>query len=355
MLNDTDERYGVTWMVTPDLLGILSADAHFVATNPAWQSTLGWSAEEIETRPFFEFLHPDDMLRTQEAFAAIQEGQPILQFKNRYRHKDGTYRWLSWNCVPERGKFYCSARDVTQSVANTSALADRDEEAQLREQFIAVLGHDLRNPLAALQSGFRVLGKEAALSDRGQGVIDASLRTVARMSGLIDDLLDFARTRLGSGLSLDISDGSDLATAIEATVEELRSVHPDLNIETDIDLPVNVRCDVGRICQLCSNLTANAVTHGEQGGLVRLDAKSDEAGLTIEVRNQGETMSEKVIAHLFEPFVREQARPSQEGLGLGLFICSQIASAHGGDLTVRSEERLTTFRFDLPRQTYGRD
>ena len=226
MPNDTQERYSLTWKVTPDMLGILSADARFEATNPAWFATLGWTAEEIEERPFFDFIHPDDITRTEEAFLDIQEGKPILQFVNRYRHTNGEYRWLSWNCVPEAEKFYCSARDVTQNLENKMALATKEEEARLREQFIAVLGHDLRNPLAALQSGFRLLAKEENLSERGQSVIDASHRTVDRMSGLVDDLMDFARTRLGSGLSLQRSDGSDLAAALEATVEEIRAAHP---------------------------------------------------------------------------------------------------------------------------------
>ena len=348
MRNDTQERYGLTWKVTPDMLGVLGASALFEATNPAWFSTLGWTADEIESQPFFEFIHPEDLARTEEAFADIQRGQPILQFVNRYRHKDGGFRWLSWNCVPESGKFYCSARDVTQNIENKTALADSKEEARLREQFIAVLGHDLRNPLASLQAGFRLLSKEPALTERGQVVIDASQRTIDRMSGLIEDLMDFARTRLGSGLSLEVSDGSDLAPALEATVEEIRAVHPRLNIATRVDLTHDIACDVARICQLCSNLVANAVVHGEEGGTVELDAQSDRKALTIFVRNRGETMTDAVIEHLFEPFVREQASPSQEGLGLGLFICAQIAQAHGGRLDVDSVDGETTFRFQLP-------
>lgn len=350
MPNDTQERFGLTWRVTPDMLGILSANARFEATNPAWFATLGWKAEEIEARPFFDFIHPDDIARTEEAFLDIQEGKPILQFVNRYRHRNGEYRWLSWNCVPEGGKFYCSARDITQNVENKTALATKEEEARLREQFIAVLGHDLRNPLAALQSSFRLLAKEDNLSERGQSVIDASHRTVDRMSGLIEDLMDFARTRLGSGLSLQLSDGSGLAAALEATVQEIRAAHQGLDITTRIDVPRNVSCDVGRICQLCSNLVANAVTHGEVGGLIEFVAESGEFGLSISVRNSGETMTEQVMQHLFEPFVREQARPSQEGLGLGLFIASEIAKAHEGKLHVTSEEGLTTFFFEVPGQ-----
>src|SRR3546814_11450400 len=101
------------------------------------------------------------------------------------------------------------------------------------------------------------------------------------MSGLINDLMDFARTRLGSGLSLQISDGSGLAAALEATVGEIRAEHPGLDITTRIDLKRNVSCDIGRISQLCSNRLANAVTHGEDGGLLELVEESGGVGLSI--------------------------------------------------------------------------
>jgi sigma-B regulation protein RsbU (phosphoserine phosphatase) len=328
-------------------LGILNTSGLFESTNPAWFATLGYEAEEIESRPFIDFVHQDDIPRTEKAFENIQNGKPVLRFRNRYRHKDGSFRWLSWNCVPEGGKFYCSARDVTSSVENRLALTSQEEEARLREQFIAVLGHDLRNPLAALQSGFYLIAKEE-LSDRGKAVIKAGQRSIDRMSGLIDALMDFARTRLGSGLSLDVSDGKDLREAIEATVEEIRVVHPDIPIDSRCGLEADVRCDVGRISQLCSNLISNAVAHGDGRTAVRLVAESDESGLEITVSNRGETMPKRVIAHLFEPFVREQVRPSQEGLGLGLFICSEIAKAHGGTLSVESADGLTIFTFNMP-------
>ncbi len=350
MSTDTTERYGLTWRVTPDLLGILNSNGLFESTNPAWAKTLGYTAEEIESRQFFDFVHKDDIPRTEEAFVAIKQGNPILQFRNRYRHKDGSFRWLSWNCVPEGGKFYCSARDITSAVENQTALRNKEEEAKLREQFIAVLGHDLRNPLAALQAGFALLGRETNLSDRGQAVIESSNQTARRMSGLIDDLLDFARARLGSGISLDLSSGADLPGAIEATVEEIRLAHPEVPIVSDIRITRDIRCDIGRICQLCSNLVANAVTHGIPGEPIELQAFTDEEGLTIAVSNRGKSMSDEVIARLFEPFVREQTRPSQEGLGLGLFICAEIARAHGGEMSAESAGGQTTFRFRLHQE-----
>ena len=113
---------GQTWTLNPDLQGVLNTDGFFEKTNPAWQAVLGWPRETIETTRFFELIHPDDLPRTYEAWDQLHRGQPVLRFENRYRHQDGSWRWLSWVAVPEDGRFYGSARDIT---------ADKDREAEL--------------------------------------------------------------------------------------------------------------------------------------------------------------------------------------------------------------------------------
>jgi PAS domain S-box-containing protein len=108
---------GKTWQLSPELLGVANADGIFESTNPAWGAVLGWSSEEIRAQLFIELVHPADRDRTLAGFAALQRGDPVLRFENRYRAKDGSFRWLSWVAVPDGGKFYCSARDITNEVA----------------------------------------------------------------------------------------------------------------------------------------------------------------------------------------------------------------------------------------------
>ena len=347
MTGDTRQRYDLTWRVTPDLLGVLGTSGRFEATNPAWTKTLGYTAEEIESEEFFSFIHPDDVAAAQKAFESIMQGEPVLNFRNRYRHKDGSYRWLSWNCVPEGGQFFCSARDISDHVDDRAALRSREDEARLREQFIAVLGHDLRNPLAAIDSALYLIGREVD-SERGNFIISSGKQSVKRMQRLIDDLMDFARARLGSGLSLKMSDGSGLKQSLEHVISEISEVHPEVAIRSEFDLERPIRCDTQRLSQLASNLLANAVTHGNTDEQITLRAFTDADGLTIAVENLGEEIPENVRESLFEPFVREEARPSQEGLGLGLFIASQIAQSHGGRIEVQSNSELTRFVFEMP-------
>jgi signal transduction histidine kinase len=225
-------------------------------------------------------------------------------------------------------------------------LGERETSA-LREQFIAVLGHDLRNPLAAIDGGVRLLTREA-LSERGRTVAALIHQSVSRMSALIDDVLDLARGRLGGGLPLGRRGTELLGPVIDQVVAELRTSQPGRAIETDLDLTATVDCDRSRLAQLFSNLIGNALTHGAPEEPVRIAATTDDGHFLFEVSNRGERIPPAVMEKLFEPFSRGEVRPSRQGLGLGLYIASEIARAHGGSLTAESEEEQTRFIFRMP-------
>ena len=119
---------GRTWQVSPDLLSVINPQGQFESTNPAWQAVLGWSAEEMARTPWSDLVHPDDLGPSIASFEALMRGDPVLRFESRYRCKGGGYRWLSWVAVPEGGRFYCSARDVTAEKEQAAALAERTRE-----------------------------------------------------------------------------------------------------------------------------------------------------------------------------------------------------------------------------------
>ncbi|MFC0240840.1 GAF domain-containing sensor histidine kinase [Rhodopseudomonas telluris] len=224
-------------------------------------------------------------------------------------------------------------------------LLDERQTAELREQFIAVLGHDLRNPLAAIDAGTRVLEKAPA---RAPEVLGLMRNAVARMSGLIDDVMDFARGRLGDGLSLRNQSLQPLLPLVEQVVSELRATAPDRDIELHADLAVPVSCDAGRIAQLLSNLLANAVTYGAPDQPVRVVARSDAELFELSVSNAGEPIPAPALKRLFQPFYRGEVEPAKQGLGLGLYIASEIARAHGGTLSATSTPQETRFVFSMP-------
>lgn len=230
--------------------------------------------------------------------------------------------------------------------ARAEAVVERDI-SELRDQFIAVLGHDLRNPLASIASGLRLLDKET-LSARGRKVTTLMEGSVIRAVGLIDNVLDFARGRLGGGLMLVRDTNEPLEPTLRQVVGELRSVTPERTIETGYDLMEPIDCDRARIAQMLSNLVGNAVTHGAADQPIRVVAKTEAGFLEISVANGGEPISDAAQARLFQPFFRGELGPSREGLGLGLHIASEIAKAHGGTLTVASDAAETRFIFRMP-------
>ena len=226
------------------------------------------------------------------------------------------------------------------------ALATERDTARLREEFIAVVGHDLRNPVAAISAGLRLLGREA-LSERGAMLLAEMQRSTLRMEMILTNLLDFARGRLGTGIELQAPAPIPLEPVIREIVQETELVS-EQRIELQLDLPRPIRCDPQRMGQLLSNLLGNAVTHGAKGEPIRVEATDRDGILRLAVTNHGPPIPEEVRPSLFLPFSRGGESPSLHGLGLGLYIASEIARAHGGQLEVESTDTATTFTLTMP-------
>lgn len=226
------------------------------------------------------------------------------------------------------------------------SLKDERENSTLREEFIAVLGHDLRNPLGAITSGTDLLLR-TDITDRQRSVIEMMRTSAKRMAELIENVMDFARSRLGGGLGVALQ-RTELAPILKHTVDELRMAWPDRDIRTEIDLKTSVGCDPDRIAQLLSNLVANAVTHGSAEAPIIVTALVQDNIFALAVENGGHAIPDELQQVLFQPFTREKARPSQNGLGLGLYIASEIARAHKGTLSVQSSDISTRFEFKMP-------
>ena len=231
--------------------------------------------------------------------------------------------------------------------ASEQDLLSARETAELREQFLAVLGHDLRNPLASIDAGVRLLSKEP-LSPRAQTLVGGVTQSVQRIAGLVDNLLDLARGRLGGGFVVDHRLDPDIQSALLQVVDELRLAHPEHEIETEIRLPCAIRADSRRLAQLLSNLLANAIVHGAPDAPIRVQGAIVGDELVLSVANAGEPIPEAARAHLFQPFSRSAVRPLQQGLGLGLWICAEIARAHDGTLSLASDAAETRFTFRMP-------
>jgi signal transduction histidine kinase len=238
--------------------------------------------------------------------------------------------------------------DANERLADSEAsLLDERHTSDLREQFIAVLGHDLRNPLAAIDSGAKLL-RRTERNGRDAEIIALILSSVERMSGLIANVLDFARGRLGGGLRLNLDPGEALGLVLDQVVAESRAAWPDRQIKTDIRLSGPVSCDSARMAQLASNLLGNALAYGDADKPILVQADTAGGAFSLSVANSGEPIPPEVLTRMFEPFARGDGKSSQKGLGLGLYIASEVARAHGGNLSVTSTVEQTCFTLRMP-------
>lgn len=228
--------------------------------------------------------------------------------------------------------------------AADTRLREEQARAVLREEFVAVLSHDLRNPLASLSAGLRMLRRQT-LDAQGEEILALMDNSVQRMSRLIADTTDFARVRLGGGMEIGAAP-VPVAPVIRQAVEELALAHPGRTLRAEVAEAV-LACDPPRIGQVVSNLVANALTHGAEGGAITLTAGPEGSHYVIRVANPGEPIPADVLPHIFQPFVHS-GRGKRDGLGLGLFIADQIARAHRGTLSVQSDAAQTMFTLRLP-------
>lgn len=238
--------------------------------------------------------------------------------------------------------------EAQRRLSDTEAsLMSERQSSELREQFIAVLGHDLRNPLASIDAGTRLLLRNET-NEKSRSILGLMQASAGRMSGLINNVLDLARGRLGGGIAVDRKEPKPIQPMLEQVVSELRLSAPSRAIEVHFsDLGV-LSCDQSRIGQMLSNLVANALTHGAPDSPIKVEASMGEGGFQLSVSNEGTPIPAGIMADLFKPFFRAAAQPSLQGLGLGLYISSEIAKAHDGTLTAVSTRQETSFRFQMP-------
>ena len=239
------------------------------------------------------------------------------------------------------------------NMAGLLAISEANLGAELasglkREQFIAILGHDLRNPVAAFQAGISLL-KRKPDEQRRALILDRMQESTDRMAHLIDDILDFARGRLGGGIALQ-TEPVDIDVIITQIVGELASAHLDREVVIKQNVDRLVSCDKRRIEQLVSNLVGNALTHGAKDQPICIMCDTSQGELQICVSNGGPAISEEAQGTLFQPYERGGQSDAREGLGLGLYIASMIAAAHRGKVTVASSPEETRFTFTMPLQ-----
>ncbi len=235
--------------------------------------------------------------------------------------------------------------DANDTLRSAQAdLVSEQERSELHEQFVAVLGHDLRNPIAALDAGTSRLIRDGWTAQTPL-ILQLMKSSINRMSGLVNNVLDLARTRLGEGLTLNMSQ-APLSETLTHVIEELRIAHPERTIVANLSTKEKIVADHQRLAQLFSNLIGNALTHGADDRPVVVETRSGAGTVSVAVVNGGAAIPPERMGKLFTPFKRGGSH--SQGLGLGLYIAAEIADAHGGTITVQSDAAETRFTFQMP-------
>ncbi len=343
---------GKTWDLSPDLLGVLNHRGYFESVNPAWLATLGWTPEEIARTVFLELLHPEDLSRTRAAFEATLAGQPAIRFENRYRHKDGGYRWLSWVAIPEGDKVYCSARDITAAKAAEAQLVQAEDTLRQSQKMDAVgqltggLAHDFNNLLSGISGSLeltqaRIAQGRVAEADR---YINAAQGAARRAAALTHRLLAFSRRQT---LDPKPTDVNRLVTGMEELIRRTLGPEICLKSRTNEDLWTTL-VDPGLLENGLLNLCINARDAMADGGMLTIETDNvvlDAAAgrddnlppgryVTLCVGDTGTGMSPDIIAHAFDPFFT--TKPTGQGTGLGLSMIYGFARQSGGDVRIDS-------------------
>ena len=341
-----------------DLVGIADFRGHFTAINPAFERTLGWSAEEVLARPFIEFVHPEDRESTTAAARLLATGGQVQTFRNRYQTKPGGYRLLVWSAVgvPEQSQIIAIGRDETQrreaELAAQEAHSRLEEADAFRRQMLNNVVHDLNSSLTPMKLQMRILSGPNPPADLSKGLKIVS-RNLDQVQRLVADLVDVAKLDSGQ-LKMQRTQVS-----LEQVIQDTVGTFSDDALQRGIELhaeagpKLSVNGDEGRLKQVASNLITNALKFTPRDGRisVRLDSVHGNAVVTIRDTGRGLTIDE--ADKLFKPFsqVHEPSEIKERGTGLGLYICKGIVEAHGGRLTVESEGRGkgSEFRITIPQ------
>jgi len=362
------------YTLSKDMLGTAGFDGYFITLNPAWENTLGHTIKELTAAPFVSFVHPEDVEKTLAESAKLGEGALTISFDNRYRCSDGSYKWLSWNAVPDFAsqRIYFVARDVSEQKAlafeletllrNAEDQAERErltserlrEVDRLKSQFLANMSHELRTPLNSIIGYSEILldGDDGELTHEAVEDVSTIYNGGKHLLAIINDILDLAKIESGQ-MTMDLQQ-IELRTVVEELVQTsqvlVKNKPVTLTVVEECEVPA-VAADKLRLRQIITNLVSNAVKFTEQGSVTVSYGLVNEREAFIKVADTGIGLKQENLSQIFEQFSQVDGSSTRRagGTGLGLTISRHFVHMQGGEIYVESEvDQGSTFWFTLP-------
>lgn len=333
-----------------DMLCIADSEGYFRRVNPAFQRTLGYTSEELLRTAFVEFVHPEDRDRTRRAMEQLSAGEPVVDFRNRYRARDGSWRWLAWRSSPpdEEGRIYAVARDITeerraQDLITRQAAELERSNADL-EEFAYVASHDLQAPLRAIGNlaDFVAEDLEQEVPKPVLEHLEAMRSRVGQMQQLIDDLLAYSRAGRMATATRTVDTG-----ALTRSVVTLIAPPDTMTVSIDSAMP-EIVTERLPLEQVLRNLIGNAIKHHDRpDGTIRISARRAGDVWEFAVADDGPGIPESERSRVFQMF--QQLESAGEGTGIGLALVAKTVERAGGRVWVESAPgRGSVFRFTWP-------
>ncbi len=356
-----------------DMFCTAGLDGYFKYVNPSWQKALGFTTEELTSRPYLEFVHPEDRQKTGTEGERLAHGEVSLAFENRYRCKDGSYKWLLWNaiCVPEQSMIYAVARDITdhkraeeerllfiaslESANHELELRNREVEraTNMKSKFLASMSHELRTPLNAIVGFSELLADQTggALNEKQKRFVNHIQQGSSHLLQLINDILDLSKIEAGQ-LELRCEDFEiqDALPEVLSTIKPL-AMAKTIRVEQSLETDRLVHADRVRFKQILYNLLSNAVKFTPKDGRIDIDCHDNGSQIFISVTDTGIGIRAEDQAVVFEEFrqVEGNSGKPHEGTGLGLAITKRLVEQQGGQIWLESEPgKGSQFTFTLP-------
>jgi len=340
----------------PAIAWVAAADGLLERFNSQWQAYTGQTEQSALGRGWTAALHPDDRVVARQTWEGVRAGNQAWQVEYRLRGADGAYRWFRAHAVPQLDaagrvlRWFGTTTDIEDSKAAAQVLQHADRQ---KDEFLATLAHELRNPLAPIRTAVQLLtfpGSTAKVREHATAVIG---RQVGHMAHLLDDLIDIARiTRRRLVLKKEWVSADEL---VEAALETARPLVHDKKqtLSASVASPgLHLVADPVRVAQILSNLLNNASKYTDEGGRIALEVALEGQGLRFSVTDSGIGMSEAAIGHVFAMFAQEQSAldRSEGGLGIGLALVKGLVELHGGSVSAYSEgaNRGSRFVVTLP-------
>ncbi len=338
------------------MLCIAGFDGYFKRINPAWEKILGYTSAELVAEPYLSFVHPDDRERTVAEAEKLTRGVDTVSFENRYRCRDGSFKWLLWRSTADFSQqlLYAAARDITDRKEAEEELRQRAEELKRSNaelaQFAYVASHDLQEPLRMVSSFLQLIERkyQHQIDAEADKFIAFAVDGAKRMQALIQDLLAFSRV----GTHAQPFRQTDCEAVIRGVLASLKlAIEENAATITRDELPA-VAADPTQLSQLFQNLIANALKfRGDRPPKIHVGVHRAGDAWVFSVRDNGIGIEPEYFGRIFEIFQRLHAVGEFAGTGIGLAVCKKIVERHHGRIWVESAPgEGSCFYFSIPER-----